>query len=754
MNKGELRPSQSEYEDLKERCERFEAIVDTADIGVIVLDGAGEVEYVNDTVSDITNYSKIEIYREGLKAFFSAQSQRVLADMERNPSGRAQVEMRVIGKRGKHRDCEVRLEPSGTGDDRRLSIYMKDITGQKEMAAQVRMSEEKYRYLFETIHHGIFVSSPAGRFTDCNPALLEMLGYARKDEVLALDLAKDVYGNPKDRERFQAIIDRVGEVKDFEVAFKKKTGEEATILLSARALKDEEHEVTAYQGIMVDITARKRKEDRAREVSEEKYRRLFEGIRDPVYTSSRDGVFSDCNRAFLDMFGYKDKEEFLAMHRVKDTYKNPEDRRRFQEIMERDGFVKDFEVVLKKQSGEDITVLITGQAIRSEDGGITGYEGIMKDITLRNQMEKNLTEVNDFLNTVIEASPDSIIVTDRTGEVIMYNAAAEQLLGYPFGEVVGRKAKTFNLYPRRLARRTREMIMEDKTGRKGILQPIEFFVQNKSGEMIETSLSAAILYDDGGDEIGSIAIFKDMRELARIKGRLREIQDQLIQSERLAAMGRLTSQIAHEINNPLYGIMNTLELLKTAIPETNKRRRLLEMSLSEIERLSVMLKNMLTFSRPGEEAKKDVEINAFLEGSLLIMEKQLKESGIKLVARYGEAIPPARISPNQMRQVLLNILKNAAEAMPQGGTLTISTERDEGLLRISVRDTGIGMTEEVRKKIFDAFFTTKEQVKGVGLGLSVCYGIVRDHGGEIVVDSQPGQGSTFSIVLPLPTREK
>jgi PAS domain S-box-containing protein len=508
-------------------------------------------------------------------------------------------------------------------------------------------------------------------------------------------------------------------------------------------------EITGYQGIMIDITERKRKEDRAREVSEERYRRLFEGIRDAVYISSREGRFIDCNVALLEMLGYEKKEEFLSLDIAKNVYKDPGDRRRFQEIVERDGYVKDHEVVMRRKNGDDLIVLITGQTIRNDHGEVMGYEGIMKDITQRNLMEKNLAEVNEFLNMVIEASPDAMLVTDRSGDVIMYNAAAEQLLGYPFGEVVGRKARSFNLYPRRLARRTREMIMEDKSGRKGILRPIEFYVQDKSGNMIETSLSASILCDDKGDEIGSIAIFKDMRELARIKRRLQEIQNQLIQSERLAAMGRLTSQIAHEVNNPLYGIMNTLELLKAEIPESSRRRKLLDMSLSEIVRLTDMLKNMLTFSRPGEEARKDTDINGFIEGSLMLMEKQLMESGIKLVTGYGEGIPAVSISPNQMRQVIINITKNAAESMPQGGTLTVTTGKDDGLLKIMIHDTGMGMSEEVKKQIFDAFFTTKEQVKGVGLGLSVCYGIVRDHGGEIQVESQPGKGSLFTVALPI-----
>jgi two-component system NtrC family sensor kinase len=214
-------------------------------------------------------------------------------------------------------------------------------------------------------------------------------------------------------------------------------------------------------------------------------------------------------------------------------------------------------------------------------------------------------------------------------------------------------------------------------------------------------------------------------------------------------MGRLTSQIAHEINNPLYGIMNTLELLKAEIPETSKRRKLLEMSLLEVVRLSVMLKNMLTFSRPDEEIRKDVEINRFLEEILMLMEKQLMESGIELVTEYDKTIPPVKISPNQMRQVLLNIVKNAMDAMPQGGTLNVMTQYEDAMLKITVSDTGMGMTEEMKEKIFDAFFTTKEQVRGVGLGLSVCYGIVHDHGGEIVVKSEPGKGSTFSIILPI-----
>jgi signal transduction histidine kinase len=214
-------------------------------------------------------------------------------------------------------------------------------------------------------------------------------------------------------------------------------------------------------------------------------------------------------------------------------------------------------------------------------------------------------------------------------------------------------------------------------------------------------------------------------------------------------MGRLTSQIAHELNNPIYGIMNTLELLKTEIPPESKRRRILELSLSETQRLSEMLRSMLSFSKPEEEKRRPVKMNELVEGILLMMEKQMKEANIKMETYFDIEIPEIMASTNQMRQVMLNIIKNAKEAMPKGGTLTVRTSREDNKVLISIRDTGIGIPKEIRDKIFEAFFTTKQKVKGVGLGLSVCYGIIKDHGGEIKVESEEEKGTTFTISLPI-----
>ncbi|MGD2023872.1 MAG: ATP-binding protein, partial [Desulfobacterales bacterium] len=230
---------------------------------------------------------------------------------------------------------------------------------------------------------------------------------------------------------------------------------------------------------------------------------------------------------------------------------------------------------------------------------------------------------------------------------------------------------------------------------------------------------------------------------------LRRTQEQLLQSEKLAAMGRLTSQIAHELNNPLYGIMNTLELLKTEISPESKRRKVLEMALSETVRLSDMLRKMLSFSKPDQQERQAVDLNMATDEILLLHEKQLQENNIKIKTSFAEGIPEINASKDQLRQVFLNLVANARDAMPEGGTLSVTTAADDEYVRIEIADTGIGIKEEDTKKICDSFFTTTDSVKGVGLGLSVCYGFIKDHGGDIQVTSELGSGTTFTITFPI-----
>jgi two-component system NtrC family sensor kinase len=379
--------------------------------------------------------------------------------------------------------------------------------------------------------------------------------------------------------------------------------------------------------IFRDITQRKKGEEKLK-ATEEDYKRLFEHAGCGVFIGSKEGKFLDANQALLNMLGYKSKEELLKIDMTKDLYLRPEDRKKFQERVEREGRVIDYELDFKRKDGMVIPVLVTVHARHDQQGNVVGYEGINVDQSQRKQMEK------------------------------------------------------------------------------------------------------------------------DLKERLEMERKLRDIQEQLLQSEKLAAMGKLTSQIAHELNNPLYGIMNTLELLKTEIPPQNKRRKILEMSLSETVRLTELLRKMLSFSRPDEEEKQLVDINTILDEILLLVRKQLQENSIRISSSFADDLQKIYASKNQLRQVFLNMISNARDAMPDGGTLTIKTMAKGDQIRIEISDTGIGIGEENIDKIFDAFFTTKDSIKYVGLGLSVCYGFIKDHEGDIKVISKVGSGTTFTIILP------
>ncbi|MFO7930329.1 MAG: PAS domain-containing sensor histidine kinase [Thermodesulfobacteriota bacterium] len=498
--------------------------------------------------------------------------------------------------------------------------------------------------------------------------------------------------------------------------------------------------------IFKDITEQKQREAQLA-ASEERYQNLFENVGVGVYISSKEGRFLDANQAFLQMLDYESKEDLLNIDITRDLYVRPSDRRKFQKMIERDGRVVDYEVEFKRKDGTPITVLLTSHVRYDHQGNVLGYEGITVDQTERYMMEKKLREAHDFMNKIIQSSPSPIMAADLKGNIFIWNRAAEETLGYTASETIG-KLHITKIYPEGLAYRLMKMIRSPEHGGVGMLRSHPMLYVRKDGEIIDGSLSAAMIYDDEGNEVATVGSFVDMTERIEMERTLQSTQEQLLQSEKLAAMGRLTSQIAHELNNPLFGIMNTLELLKTEIPPENKRRKLLDMSLSETVRLAEMLRKMLSFSKPDEEEKAPVNINTIIDELLMLHDKQLRENSIKIKSELADDIPEVYASRNQMRQVFLNMISNARDAMPEGGTLTFKTWHKAKTVYIEITDTGQGIKEENINRIFDSFFTTKDTVKGVGLGLSVCYGFIKDHGGDIKAKSKAGEGTTFTISLP------
>jgi len=620
----------------------------------------------------------------------------------------------------------------------KVSIF-KDITKRKISEEKARSSEEDYKRLFEHVRSGLYVSSKEGKFLNANRYLLDMLGYESKEEFLNIEITKDLYVRPEDRDKFMDNIEQNGYVIDYEVNFKRKDGSLLPVLMTSHVRYDNENKILGYEGIMVDQSQRKQ--------MEEEYKRLFENVGCGVFISTREGKFINANQALLDMLGYKSKEDFLNIDITKDLYARAEDRNKFMDMIEKQGHVIGYEVEFKRKDGTIIPVLLTGHVRYDQQGKLIGYEGINIDLSQRKQMEKELRETNDFLNNFIKSSPNAIMASDMKGDIFIWNKAAEEILEYKAYEVIG-KMNIRKIYPEGVAQQVMKMLRSPDYGGIGKLRSYPMVYKRRDGQIIEGNLSAAIVYDGQGKEIASVGVFVDLKERLDMERKLRITQEQLLQSEKLAAMGRLTSQIAHELNNPLYGIMNTLELLKTEVSPQSKRRKILEMALSETVRLTELLRKMLSFSRPDEEEKQTVDINTIIDEILVLVKKQLQENGVTIASSFSPDLDQVFASKNQLRQVFLNLISNARDAMPEGGTLTVKTSPNKDNIHIEFTDTGIGIDQEIIEKIFDSFFTTKDSIKGVGLGLSVCYGFIKEHGGHIQVSSRIGEGTTFTITLP------
>jgi signal transduction histidine kinase len=231
---------------------------------------------------------------------------------------------------------------------------------------------------------------------------------------------------------------------------------------------------------------------------------------------------------------------------------------------------------------------------------------------------------------------------------------------------------------------------------------------------------------------------------------LQQTQSQYLHAEKLLVLGKLSASIAHEFNNPLQGVMVILKGLKRRAILEEEDKELLDLAIEENERMKGLIQSLQDFYRPSTENKVAMDVHASIDSSLLLYRNDLKYKKISVVLNYAESLPRIQANPNQIKQAFHNLLSNAMEAcQEEGGVITISTRQEEQKVVVAIKDTGTGIMPEKIDRIFQPFFSTKPDVKGIGLGLSVCHGIIQNHQGEIRVESKPGEGSTFTVVLPI-----
>ena len=373
-----------------------------------------------------------------------------------------------------------------------------------------------------------------------------------------------------------------------------------------------------------------------------------------------------------------------------------------------------------------------------------------RDITHRINIEQRLREANSFLNNIIQSSVDGIVVLDTEGNVLLFNAGAERLLGYGAEEVIGHSEVFGRLYQPDLARENMRRMRSEEYGPPGKLEPTRIFLINKDGEKVPVNFSAALI-KEGDKELGSVGIFSDLREHLRIQKELEEARLQLVQAEKIASLGRLAAGVAHEINNPLAGILIYADMLVKEAGDNAQWRGDLEEIIHQTLRCKEIVTRLLEFSRQSLGEQVLLDVNETLRKNIEMLDHQSLFQDIEIVQEYDPGLPCVPGDPGQLQQVFTNLLLNAADAMEGKGLLTVSTfrDRERGTLVLRFSDTGKGIDPEMRDKIFDPFFTTKPPGKGTGLGLSIVYGVIQRHGGSIDMKSVPGKGTTFTIRLPL-----
>jgi two-component system, NtrC family, sensor kinase len=380
---------------------------------------------------------------------------------------------------------------------------------------------------------------------------------------------------------------------------------------------------------------------------------------------------------------------------------------------------------------------------------IEGYVSLDFDIIARGEIEGKLQSSNALLRNLLLSSVDGVIAADKKGRILIFNDMAAELFGYTVEEAM-EKLDIRDIYPGQKELEVMKALRSDDYGGRGKLRSYEVEVLHKSGHPIPINLNASIVYD-GDKEIATIGFFHDLRPTKKMKEELEKTQLQLLQSEKMASLGRLAAGVAHQLNNPLSGITLYTRLAMEEYTLEEGVRKDLTRVLEDAERCRDTVKELLEFARQTKYSQRPQDINRAINRTLFLLENQTLFQNIDVEKYLDPELPMVHSDIQQMNHLFMNIILNAAQAMAGRGDLKVKTSTlpDKDQVRIEISDTGPGIPDDILPHIFDPFFTTKQEGEGTGLGLSLVYGIVKNQGGTIKAQNVPGGGATFIIDLPV-----
>jgi two-component system NtrC family sensor kinase len=642
-------------------------------------------------------------------------------------------------------------------------------------------AERQWSYTFDSIEDPIFVHDAYGRVIRANQALAARIGKSPENlygRVISEVLRRE--GSAWTTCPYCEGIAGKGDTLD--------PGLGGFLLVSNSDFHDPAGHRLGVVHVLKDITDRQQ--------AEEKYRRLIANMQEGVFISSPDGHFVDFNDAFLRMLGYESREDLLAVRDIASSmYVNPLDRVRLQKLLREHGAVNDFEFQMRRRDGEVVTVIESSVVTRGTDGKIEALQGFVLDITERKNAEQEIRRRNRelmILNSIGQTLNQPIELEELLGRALRQ---VVELFGADAGSIFLMDAKSSTL--KRLAAsglRTEYSVKFPETelpadfvehiravhatvlSTAGLPLPAVFrdFQQKEELEVVhlvllwskERPLGCLLLGSRKGRDFSSVEMnllisvsnqiaasiekILLLDETRQAYDNLRHTQEQLLQSEKMAAVGQLISGVAHELNNPLTAILGYSQLLSSNKYVNEQGADYVDKLYKQARRTHRIVNNLLSFARQQKPERLPVRINQVIEDTLALREYDLRINNIHIHRDLERNLPLTGADAHQLQQVFLNILNKAVDAILERsdrGDIWVRTSQDERRIVAEFVDSGPGMQDTHR--VFDPFYTTKPVGKGTGLGLSICYGIISEHGGEISVRNAAGQGAAVSVSLPV-----
>ncbi len=601
-----------------------------------------------------------------------------------------------------------------------------------ERTAQLQQSEARVRHLYENSPVMMHTTDENDILCDVNAQWLQETGYTRAEAI-----GRPIHHlmTPESAERafaqVQPQLQRDGYVRDVPYQFIKKSGTVMEVLVNTLATLDPSGKST-YLSVVRNVTEQKRAERLLRLQSA-----ALEAAANAIVITNRQGRIGWVNPAFTRLTGYTLEEiTGQTMRLLKSGRHEPSF---YQELWATilAGQVWRGEITNKRKDGRLYIEEQTITPVYDEHGEIAHFIAIQQDITARKQMEETLYETNNTLRSLIESSPLAVIALDTQGKVQLWNPAAERVFGWSAHEVIG---QLLPIFAPDQQEEFQAIFTQGLQGRE--FANLELRRRRKDGQMIDVSLSTAPLRGAQGNITGVMGILADITERKHMQARI-------MHADRLSALGQLAASIAHEINNPLQSVIGCLGLAQEALVEGEDAQQYLQVARDEVQRIKRIVARMRDLYRPESNEKKMTALHTLLEQVLELTRKRCQDSRIAVAWQPAEGLPALWVAPDQIKQVFLNLMLNAIEAMPNGGHLrvrTALTESPAGVL-VQFTDSGTGIPPDILPHIFEMFYSTKPE--GSGLGLPISVNIVEQHGGRLEVESQVGQGSTFRVWLPL-----